>query len=178
MSLSEDVLIEILKKLSVTDLIKFNQVNIYYNQLIIKNKILVHNLINEYKNEEEDELVDILITSQGDDYIMTLLEAFITIYPCIVNNGTLVSVILDSLSLPILKYLLDNGLNPNLSIFGYTLLELLIRHYDESLAEEYNLVFELLFQYGADPNININYEKTILDEASNYSFYQLFLKYS
>ena len=26
----------------------------YYNQLIIKNKILVHNLINEYKNEKED----------------------------------------------------------------------------------------------------------------------------
>ena len=179
MSLSEDVLIEILKKLPVNDLIKFNQVNMYYNQLIIKNNLLIHNLVNEYKDEEEDELVDILITAIGDDYIMILLEAFLIIYPSLVNNDTLISVVLDSLSLPILNYFLDRGLNPNMSIFGYTLLELLIRHYDSNLAEENYFVFEMLLEHGADPNIPIDkHGKTILDKAKGKPFYPLFLRYA
>ena len=66
-----------------------------------------------------------------------------------------------------------------MSIFGYTLLELLIRHYDPALAEENYLVFEMLLEHGADPNIPIDkHGKTILDKARKYPFYPLFLRYA
>jgi hypothetical protein len=182
MSLSEDVLIEILKKLPVNDLVKLKQCNIYYNQLIINNKILVHNLINEYKDEKEDELVDILITVMGDHYIMYLIEAFLIIYPKIIENNIFISVVLEYLSLPILQYLLDHGLNPNMDIYGYSLLESLIRNYNrdphsEELTHDYYLMCELLLKNGANPDAYIDDKNTIIYHINYCLLFKLFLSY-